>query len=41
MIPCSGNTKKNLIFLVEENTRNIKVLEWGKTSLNHNVIRNT
>lgn len=32
MIVSSGDTKKNIIFLVDEESKNIKVLEWGKSS---------
>lgn len=32
MIVCSGESKRNFILLVEEETKNIKVLEWGKSS---------
>jgi len=34
MLVCSGETKRNIIFLIDEEARNIKVLEWGKTANN-------
>lgn len=32
MIACSGDSRRNFILLVEDQTKNIKVLEWGKSS---------
>jgi hypothetical protein len=31
---CSGDQKRNVIILIDEESRNIKVLEWGKNSNN-------
>ena len=42
MFVCSGDQKRNVIILIEEVSKNIKVLEWGKNSNNQaKVSKNT